>query len=238
MYDKNNSSHIFYMDFDYEKFLDKNINLTKLHKIFKKESNLDTLKNLCDTEVKQSIGLNYIDVNFLYNFLNPEDSIFEIGCGTSTRIFNNLGNMHTTFALSDDHASSLESCQEIKFNCINVLDNYDRCIEEAEKHTYIFLDGCHSYNFIKNLYDNVFLKLKSKKTIICHDFFVETTKSMYTEQIYVTEEILNAGLGSLVCYTDVSLDSILNYNNRDLLNIYSNINYPHKSCIALISLNQ
>jgi len=171
-----------------------------------KNFNVKELLNLCENLDLNLLGLNIFDLFVLKCYLeliNPK-KIIEIGCGTSTKLMNNLGYNVDTFALDDIH-SIVTNTNPTNYHKIDLLTDYglNEIIKNCNDADLLFVDGLHSYNFAKRIYENVVPKINGP--IICHDFFPLHYTETWGEQYYLINEFLNKNNGySLFTITSIN----------------------------------
>lgn len=229
------------------------INLTDL--INGEVYNHDEILLLCDNVYKNSHGLAYFDVFVIKTFitklsksLNRKLNVLEIGCGTSSRVIKNLGHNIKTYALSDDHALPLTSLniniQHYEYNVANVFENKKKLIEEFNECDLFFLDGDHSFEFAKFIYEEIVLNGNKKKPIICHDFLPFNHEHTYGEQVYLINEFLtNKNDYQLFTHTSQELEKINEINKKTgskFIEYYNNYYQANSNplpiaCIAIIN---
>ena len=174
--------------------------------------NFQELLDLSENNDIDQLGLNIFDLFVLkcyLEFKNP-NKIIEIGCGTSTRLMNNLGYNVETFALDDIH-SIVTNSNPIKYHKTNLLtDNgLDEVIKNCNDTDLLFVDGLHSYNFAKRVYEDIVPVINTP--VICHDFLPLTYDLTWGEQYYLMNEFLNKK-NNYSLFTTTSINN--NFYNR------------------------
>ena len=210
------------------------------------------LFRLSDTILNISWGLSYFDIFLLKTFLDKVSlnlgrplKILEIGCGTSTRVMRNLGHEVNSIALTDDHMAPLLieglTAQTTEFIVKDVFDCNKELIKSFNDCDVFFLDGDHTYDFAKYIYENLVLMGDSKKPIICHDFSNIEVNPIYGEQVYVVDDFLykdDTDNGySLFTFTSQSLLILERIDNITNSGFITNLNKFVKpvSCLAIIT---
>lgn len=193
-------------------FIDESLLCDNLISLIKnKKFDLTEILQLSENKNLDLLGLNVFDLFVLkcYLELKKPNKIIEIGCGTSTRLMNNLGYKVETFAIDDIH-SIVTNTGPISYRKIDLLTNegLNEVIKNCSGADLLFVDGLHSYNFAKRVYENILPLINTP--VICHDFLPLTYDLTWGEQYYLMNDFLNKKNGYSL-FTTTSINNIF-YN--------------------------
>lgn len=193
-------------------FIDESLLCDNLIFLIKnKKFDLNELLELSENKNLDLLGLNVFDLFLLkcYLELKKPNKIIEIGCGTSTRLMKNLGYKVDTYAL-DDIQSIVTNTEPCNYNKIDLLtdEGLTEVIKNSNGVDLLFVDGLHSYNFAKRIYENIVPLINTP--IICHDFLPLTYDLTWGEQYYLMNDFLNKKNGYSL-FTTSSINNIF-YN--------------------------
>jgi len=189
--------------------------------------------NLKDIMIKSDninharVGMAYFDLFVLGEFIkkNSVKKVTEIGCGTSTRFMINSGLDLDTFAIAD--AGESDGGQKVPYHSCDALEAKEQIIESLNESDMLFVDGKHSYNFAKYVYEELLESLKKDILVVTHDFLnnhMLTGQNVYGEMIFLVDKLKKDKRYELYTCTAFSDDNLKKIESMCGKSFFNNCN--------------